>query len=97
AILDAVHQFAIDSRGVMPATITAVPTVMGNGVGLIDVCADLVPTYITAMPFDPTDANGAYTSCAAYNTGYQISVDADGRVTVAAPTAELDETISVTR
>lgn len=96
ALLDAVHQFS-SSRGVMPAAITAVPTVIGTA-PLIDICADLVPTYISAMPVDPTDAAGAYTACAAaYNTGYSISVDADGRVTVSAPSAELAETISITR
>lgn len=97
AILDAVHQYSIDNRGTLPASITAVATVMGNGVGQIDVCADLVPTYVAGMPFDPTAAGASYTSCADYNSGYTVMADANGRVTVAAPSAELTQTISVTR
>jgi len=96
-IIDAVHEYAIDNRGAFPASITAVATVMGSGVGQIDICADLVPTYIASMPFDPTAAGASYTSCAAYDTGYTVLEDANGRITVAAPGAELAETISVTR
>ncbi|MBI4234892.1 prepilin-type N-terminal cleavage/methylation domain-containing protein [Candidatus Peregrinibacteria bacterium] len=97
AILDAVSQYSIDNRGVLPAAITATATVVGSGTGQINICADVVPTYIAALPFDPTDAAGAYTDCTTYNTGYNISADANGRVTVAAPSAELSEVISVTR
>ncbi len=97
AILDAVHQYSIDNRGVLPAAITSTATVMGSGVGQIDVCADLVPVYIAEMPFDPTSTGASYTDCTSYDTGYTIATDADGRVTVAAPDAELSATISVTR
>lgn len=97
AVLDAVHQYGIDNRGVLPAVITATPTVMGSGAAEIDLCTDLVPTYITEMPYDPTTVGASYTDCTSYSTGYTIAVDADGRVTVAAPDAELSEVISVTR
>lgn len=97
-ILDAVHEFAVDNRGTMPASITAAATEMGSGAGLIDICTDLVPTYIAEMPFDPTDADAAYTDCTAYASGYTIVQDAtSNRITVAAPTAELSATISVIR
>ncbi|MDD3861996.1 MAG: type II secretion system protein [Candidatus Gracilibacteria bacterium] len=97
AILDAVHQFAVESRGVMPDAITEAATTIGSGDGQIDICTDLVPTYITAMPADPTSDGAGYTDCDTYDTGYQISIDADNRVTVSAPSAELEETISITR
>lgn len=102
AILDAVHQYAIDNRGAMPAAITASALTMSNddanaATSEADVCADLVPTYIAELPFDPTATAAAYTNCTTYNTGYTIVADANGRVTVAAPSAELSETISVTR
>lgn len=97
AILDSVHQYSIDNRGVIPATITATATVVGSGAGQIDLCSDLVPTYIAAMPYDPTTTGASYTDCTSYNTGYTIAVDANGRVTVAAPGAEVSQTISVTR
>jgi len=96
-ILNATHQYGIDSRGVFPDVIIATPTVVGSGTGQIDICTELVPTYIAAMPFDPTATGAGYTDCATYNTGYNISVDTSGRLTVSAPSAELSETISVTR
>ncbi len=96
AILDAVHEYSIDNRGVLPATITDTPTNVGSGELDVDICAILVPTYIAEMPFDPTDADALYTDCTTYDTGYNISVDANGRITVSAPGAEL-ATISVTR
>jgi prepilin-type N-terminal cleavage/methylation domain-containing protein len=40
----------------------------------------LVPTYISALPADPTTASGA-------DTGYTVQVGANGRVTVCAPEA----------
>jgi type IV pilus assembly protein PilA len=97
-ILNAVHQYSIDNRGVFPEEITATVTVIGSAVGQIDICEYLVPTYVAELPFDPTATDAAYTDCTAYNTGYTIVEDATtGRLTVAAPGAELEETISVTR
>jgi len=97
AILNAVHQYAIDNRGSLPSAITATATNIGDDATEIDICSDLVPTYIAAFPFDPTDTDGAYTDCTTYDTGYNINTDANGRVVVSAPSAELSETISVTR
>jgi type IV pilus assembly protein PilA len=98
AILDGAIEYASDNRGTLPAGITAVPTVVGSAAGLIDICSLLVPDYLAGMPFDPTATDASYTDCTSYNTGYQISADATShRVTVAAPSAELDETISITR
>lgn len=97
AILDAVHQYSIDNRGTLPTGITTTATAMGSAVGQIDICTLLVPTYVAEMPFDPTAAGAHYTDCTDYATGYTVASDAAGRVTVAAPTAELSEVISVTR
>lgn len=62
-----------------------------------DIAPCLVPTYLPSMPFDPTAAGAQWTSATNYNTGYTVIQDANGRVTVSAPSAELGETISVTR
>lgn len=97
SVLDAVSEFAVDNRGTLPTGITATPTAVGSGVGQIDICTSLVPTYLAEMPFDPTASGASYTDCTSYNTGYQISEDANGRITVSAPSAELSETISITR
>lgn len=95
AILDAVHQYSIDNRGTLPTGITATATEISDAG--VDICSLLVPTYVAEMPFDPTAAGAGYTDCTDYATGYTIASTADGRVTVAAPSAELSEVISVTR
>ncbi len=97
-ILNAVHQNMVDNEGsfecadgnTLPDTATEI-----SNTGA-DLCDCLVPTYVAEMPVDPQD--GTYTDCTSYSTGYEIVQDADGgRVTVSAPSAELERTISVTR
>ena len=101
-ILNAAYQYAIDNNGTVPASI---PT-NGNCTGLATneicktggTCTGIVDlsvltddeTYIVSMPTDPTGAttNGA---------GYHVAKSGNGRITVCAPDAELNETISVTR
>lgn len=98
ALLNAVGQYSADNSGALPAGITSTPTNLAD-TG-VDICTDLIPTYMAALPVDPLTNNGTQvTNCAAaYDTDYQISVSAtDSRVTVSAPTAELSATISVTR
>lgn len=101
-ILNAVHQYGADHKGVLtPLALTATPTAIANdGTGAggnVAICAILVPDYVSLFPVDPDIDNGAgngaalpETDCEAtdtYNTGYLISQDASGRVTVTA-TAE---------
>jgi prepilin-type N-terminal cleavage/methylation domain-containing protein len=96
AILNAVHQYYADN-GSLPTGITETPTnIADDG---IDICDELVgtgQTYLAAMPYDPNAAGAHYTSCSDYDTGYNIST-ANNRVTVAAPSAEVESSISVTR
>lgn len=97
-ILNAISQYMVDNSGTAPSSITAVATVMGDDAAEIDICADLVPTYLAALPYDPTATGAGYTDCNTYYLGYTVSEPgASGRVTVTAPDAELGETISVTR
>ncbi len=99
-ILNAVTQNIADNgsfvcaAGALP---TSTPKNMGSNTsgGDYDICSCLVPTYIAQMPVDPS--TGSYTSCTDYNTGYTIKATAENRVTIAAPSAELGKTISVTR
>ncbi len=98
AILNAVGQRMADNTGTWnttcgAATVTlpAAATNIGSGVNLIDLASCLVPTYLTAVPVDPSGG-------AAADTKYTILKDATtARITVAAPTAELSQVISVSR
>ena len=66
----------------------------------VNLCTDLVPTYIADLPKDPTTGSvtGGSTPCTgtSYNSGYTISLSS-GRYTVSAPSAEGGSSISVTR
>lgn len=94
-ILNAVYQYSLDTNGTLPASVTGTQTEVcktgGTCTGLIDLTVLTTnEKYLTAIPSDPTGSstNGA---------GYEIMKTANGRITVAAPDAELSATISVTR
>ena len=98
-ILNGVYQYALDNNGTVPASITASPTEVcktgaGSCTGLVDLSVVTNSgKYLVAMPTDPQCPTG----CNANGVGYQISKDANNRVTVTAPNAEQGKTISVTR
>ena len=96
AILNAVGQRLADNRGIWNSTCGAatvtLPTTatdIGTGLGLINLEACLVPLYISTMVFDPTAGTAA-------DTNYSV-VNAGGRITIAAPAAEITIPISVSR
>ncbi len=108
AILNAVGQYAADNKGALPPGIAvsctpAAPCTITNDAGIAaraDLCAVLTSQYMAALPVDPLTNNGSpVTNCGAtYNTNYTIGRSTtDSRITVAAPAAELSQTISVTR
>ncbi len=98
-ILNAIGAYAADHKGVLPANITTTAAIIGDGTGQTNICADLLTTYIPALPADPKGTgNGAeVTTCSTYNTGYTVVKDANNRVTVAAPLVENSETITISR
>lgn len=97
-LINALYQYSIDHNGTLPDT---VPTgtagvICKQGVVSCGVLIDLqeltdTETYLTAIPQDP---NGV---CSSSGACYTVVQSANGRVTVAAPYAELDEVIEVTR
>lgn len=99
AILNAVSQFGADNNGTLPTGITTTAQNVSDTAG--DICAQIVPTYIAALPVDPTsgaDPVDEAGCAAAYDTEYTIIQSAtNNRVTVAAPNAQLGAVISVTR
>jgi len=79
-ILNAVGQNLADNKGIFTcagASITSTANNIGTTGGLEDLSC-LVPTYVTAIPFDPTNGTAA-------DTKYDIKVDSAGRYTVCAP------------
>lgn len=52
----------------------------------VDICACLVPDYFAILPVDPSDPTTYYfNNCSDYDTGYEITRDASGRITISAP------------
>ena len=92
-ILNAAYQYAIDHNGTLPS---GIPTGTAREICVTDAasCVNgvdldvLTGSYLVRIPADP-QATGT-------GTDYTIMRDANGRVTVAAPSAE-NTTISVTR
>ena len=95
-ILNGVYQYAIDTNGNLPTGIpvgTARKICVSNAASCqfgVDLDA-LTGAYLVRMPLDPQ------ASATGTGTDYTIVQDSNGRVTVAAPSAEQGETISVTR
>lgn len=104
AILDAIGQNMADNNGTfncaagaIPATATNMGAGASGGVGAYDIHNCIVTTYMSLLPVDPDPSQGSFTSATDYDTAYNVSQDAGGRVTVAAPNAELGAVISSTR
>lgn len=98
AVLNAIHQYAADNKGALPAGISATSAeISSTGANLCDV---LVTDYLAALPSDPTVGTPiTEAQCSGvYATGYYvISSATNNRVTVSAPGAELNASISATR
>jgi prepilin-type N-terminal cleavage/methylation domain-containing protein len=88
---NAVYQYAVEHNGVIPVIITTTPTHIGTNGGLVNLASLLSPTYIAAIPKDPSNGTDS-------DTQYTIYKDANGRV-VASASSELNpgSSISVTR
>ncbi|MDP3880688.1 MAG: type II secretion system protein [bacterium] len=104
AILNAIGQNMADNTGVWTCAAGALPSTATEMVdtGGYDIAGCLVPTYLPAMPFDPNPSTGTtnWATSTDYATGYNVSQDTEGRVTVAAPSTEIppaSAAISVTR
>lgn len=105
-ILNAIDQYAVDNSGNLPPTMP-LPGASASAISNIgaNLCQYLTPTYVAALPSDPTagiptgQITGSGATCeSTYNTGYSVSVASGsaGRVTVTA-TGQILNPISVTR
>jgi prepilin-type N-terminal cleavage/methylation domain-containing protein len=110
-ILNAIGQRIADNKGVFAGSFdngngtstcislaTSTPyDIASTGSGTIDLSC-LTPTYIpSGLPFDPSASGADWNSATSYDTKYQVSLDSNGRYTVSAPSAELGQSIAVTR
>ena len=103
AILNAINQYMADNQGSLPTGITDTAQVI-QATTFNDLCTAIVPLYIAALPVDPLTNNGTpvqATDCtgSTWNTGYTVQQvgGAGSRLTIAAPDAEIQATIEVTR
>lgn len=99
AILNAIGQNLADNKGVTSSEITT--TLQDISEAEADLCSVLMPKYLPSFPTDPTagtPASSMNTCAANYNTGYQVIKDANGRITVSAPSTEIaTPDVSITR
>ncbi len=98
-LLNAVGQNMADNRGMFNCSSGAIPTSSAKmATSAYDIAPCLAPAYLDKLPFDPKATGSHYASTTDYDTGYFISQSATtNRVTVSAPSAELNQTISITR
>jgi type II secretory pathway pseudopilin PulG len=103
-LVQAVSNYRAKNNGSLPAGIGTTYKTIGSQDGELDLCAILVPKYLTDVPYDPT--TGALSSvddrCDAadqeYTTGYQIKKNDDGsQIMVQAPSAQGNKLIIITK
>lgn len=98
-ILNGIYQYSLDNNGSIPTGVTTTATeVCATGAasctGLVDLSVlTAAGKYLVSMPKDPQCS----ANCATNGTGYKVSKDVNGRITVVAPGAEQSKTITVTR
>jgi prepilin-type N-terminal cleavage/methylation domain-containing protein len=104
-VLNAYGQWIAENKGNLPTDLTKSMAAKAlTAANFPNACTELVsgtPAYIPALPTDPskntTDVDVAKCTAGGWDTGYTIAIDANGRITVAAPLADEGATISVTR
>jgi prepilin-type N-terminal cleavage/methylation domain-containing protein len=93
AVLNAIGQYEASNGGNLPSEVTALTVNtavdLSSTTSLSTLCAKLTPTYIPALPEDPSVPNSQAgvdsTACGgAWDTLYSISRDANNRITVSA-------------
>jgi len=103
-LMGAVISNLTDNRGTFTCgagTLPATAKVMADATSLpagYNIGPCLSPTYAVSLPYDPSASGAKWNSTTDYNLGYTIMQDAtSGRITIAAPGAELSQVISMIR
>ena len=116
AILNAIHEYAADNQGNLPTAMQSLTAgtqyeIAATGTtgftNIADICQDVMPKYLSAFPTDPKLNVAPVTACNtaggdAYDSGYEVEIDANNRVTVTAPLTDTTvessgNAISITR
>jgi prepilin-type N-terminal cleavage/methylation domain-containing protein len=89
-ILNSIGQYEASNTGNLPTDVTALAASGSaleiNNTNFPNLCGQFVPTYISALPVDPSLNNqaGISTCSGTWDTGYQMAKDASSRITVSA-------------
>ena len=104
AIMNALHQYALDHGGVFPGSLTDEELeICKTGEVSCTGLYDLSPlsndqAYLVELPVDPTCANDFSLCSDGRGTGYHVSKSGNGRVTITAyETESVEEDIILTR
>lgn len=104
SILNAISQNMADNGGVFTCAAGPIPQTPSliRSSGGYDIYNCIVPTYLPALPHDPSAAGAHVASATDYNTAYLFFIDSTtNRITVSAPEAlqssELNKTIQAVR
>lgn len=92
AILNAIGQYSASNTGNLPSEVQALSSSASatlDSTNFPNLCGQLVPTYIPALPVDPSQNNqaGISTCSGSWTTHYSIAKDANNRITISAPDA----------
>ena len=91
AITNSIYQYSVEHNGLLPASITTTPRHIGTNAGLVNLATDLVPTFIPAIPKDPSNGTDADTMYTLYkNASSRLVATAASELTPGTP-------ISITR
>ena len=101
AIMNAVYQYSVGHKGAKPPEIPLAGDPIEVCVSGALSCSGIIgmdsltggAVYLTSFPIDPSCPN----NCPTFSTGYFITTNADGRIYIQAPHAELGEVIEMVR
>lgn len=90
-ILNAIGQNLAEHNGVFKCngevvTLPATSSIITSSSGTLsfDMANCIVPEYLAKMPFDPKLSNAHFENLSDYNTGYKVSEDIYGHITLSA-------------
>ncbi|HSX09690.1 MAG TPA: type II secretion system protein [Candidatus Saccharimonadales bacterium] len=109
AILNAIGQYSASNAGNLPGEVSSATSSATeiDSTHFPNLCTAIMPTYISALPVDPSvpagnntspNGTGGITSCSTtpWDTGYAVSKDSNNRITVYAPLTSQYSTSEIT-